>query len=115
MELSRCKHCGGEATVQEETNIIQNYYGFSCWQVKCLSCGIRTGYGKKQEVIDVWNADPPIKTNYDSIKLMSISDLAKFVTQPLCKRIDFANECVKYKTCTECYESWLNREVKIDD
>lgn len=113
MALSRCKHCGGEAALQEETNIIQNYYGISCWQVKCKTCGIRTGYGKRKEVIDSWNAVPPIKTNHDLIKSLAIAELAKFLSYTPCATTR-EDECVTYKTCTECYEHWLIKEAKTD-
>lgn len=113
MGLSKCKHCGGEAAIQEETNIIQNYYGISCWQVKCTTCGIRTGYGKKQEVIDAWNKEPAIKINYDLVKGYTIKQMANLFSKPFCPKVDYT-QCAMYDTCVDCYIHWLQEEVNND-
>ena len=50
-----CPCCGDYAYLLEDTNSILNYYGYPCWYVQCLGCGLRTTKGDKDEILNKWN------------------------------------------------------------
>lgn len=59
-ELSKCKHCGGEAAYRTEES--------AAIYATCTECGIRTKaisasveYSAKEAVTEIWNATPKKK------------------------------------------------------
>ena len=64
--ISKCKHCGDFAFLCNDTikHSPYNYdYSDELFYVKCHGCNIRTPYGTKEEVLNIWNRS--VTTNVD--------------------------------------------------